>query len=207
VQIFNSQATWRLKIVSGQQFMFIIGEFTVKDEVVETNFACDLHRCKGACCTIEGGRGAPLLDEEIERIGDAIPRALDYVDEIHRSYIMAHGFYEGERGDYTTRCIDDRACVFVFRENGIAKCSLERAFEEGKTSWKKPISCHLFPIRESGGRPGVLRTEYIPECTGGLARGNDEGVRLFEFLEEPLRRRFGDEWYERLRYRTNGDRI
>lgn len=175
--------------------MFIIGEAIVQSDVTDSKFSCDLDKCKGACCTMEGGRGAPLLDEELGQIKKSLPFAMEYLDSKHRAHIDTHGFIEGKTGDFTTECIDNKACVFVYYENGIAKCSLERAFEEGKTSWKKPISCHLFPIRISNGNPPTVMYERISECTAGVEKGQYNNTSLVTFLEEPLRRRFGDAWY------------
>ncbi len=185
--------------------MFIIGEAIVQNPVTDAYFCCDLEKCKGACCTLEGGRGAPLLDEEIEPMSNSLPFALEYVDRKHLSYIEEHGFFEGSTGDYTTKCIDNKACVFVYYQNGIARCSLERAFEEGYTSWKKPISCHLFPVRISNGKPTMVRYEQIAECSAGVKKGKRDAIPLVMFLEEPLRRRFGDEWYLYLLTQVNGE--
>jgi hypothetical protein len=184
--------------------MLIIGEAVVWEDVVEAQFMCELRSCKGACCTMEGGRGAPLLDEEIPLMEKALPAAKKYISDSHRSYIEKYGFFEGEPADFTTRCIDNRACVFVYYDDDIAKCSLERAFNEGKTDWKKPISCHLFPLRVSRGAMPAIRYEEITECRAGVENGRKEKVRLISFLEEPLRRRFGDEWYENLLHHLNG---
>lgn len=178
--------------------MHIIGDVIVQDSVLSSKFACALEECKGACCTLEGGRGAPLREDELYRIEEAIPSVLGFLSEVHRSHIRAHGFFEGKPGDYSTTCVDDKACVFVYYERGIAKCSLERAYNEGLTSWKKPLSCHLFPVRITNGSTVIVQTEYIAECDPGKRKGTTDNVKLICFLEEPLRRRFGDEWYEHL---------
>lgn len=184
--------------------MFINGEAIIQNNVVDAKFSCNLSKCKGACCTMEGGRGAPVLDEEIVHLEKSLPYAREHLDRTHRAHIAKYGFIEGTTGDYTTRCIDSKACVFVYYEDGIAKCSLERAYNEGKTGWKKPISCHLFPIRISNGKPAMIGYEQIPECNAGVAMGSDENISLIEFLEEPLRRRFGNEWFTNLLEQLNG---
>jgi Fe-S-cluster containining protein len=178
--------------------MFVIGEATVQEDVVSVKFACDHSRCKGACCTMKGGNGAPLLDEEIEKIQKAAPFARRYLSETHKQLLDELGFYEGKPGDYSTLCLYDRACVFVYYEGEIARCSLERAYIEGLTDWIKPMSCHLFPVRISNGTGTTLRYERISECSPGRDRGKREGISLPEFLEDSLRRRFGTEWYEEL---------
>lgn len=184
--------------------MFIIGEAIVQKSVVDAKFSCNLQKCKGACCTMEGGRGAPLLDEEIGHIENSLPFAREVLDSKHREYITKRGWIDGRPGDRATHCIDGKACVFVYFEAGIAKCSLERVYNEGKTAWKKPISCHLFPLRITDGQPTMIGYEQISECSAGVAKGIHENINLIEFLEEPLRRRFGDEWFTNLLLQLNG---
>jgi hypothetical protein len=92
-------------------------------------------------------------------------------------------------------CVDQQECVFVYLDDGIAKCSFERAWQEGMISWRKPISCHLFPIRVHTMGRDFLRYVEIEECAGGRKHGSEEGVSLVEFLKEPLVRRYGEAWY------------
>ncbi|MBI3194447.1 MAG: DUF3109 family protein [Ignavibacteriae bacterium] len=184
--------------------MFIIGEVRVETQIGTIQFACDLKRCKGACCTMPGGRGAPLLESEISEIERAFPVIRKYLPESHLQAITEQGMYEGTRGSRATMCIDDGACVFVYHDGDIARCSLERAFLNGETEWKKPISCHLFPIRVSAFSGTTLRYEEIEPCEPALEEGKREKIPLFEFLKEPLVRRFGEAWYQEL-YKTCND--
>ncbi len=176
--------------------MFIIGEAVIEDEVCDEQFACDVSGCRGACCTLEGGRGAPLEDREVEEIRRAFPAVEDFLPRRSLETIRKVGVVEGRPGDYATPCVESRECVFVYFDRGIARCSFERAYREGKTSWRKPISCHLFPIRVRRYGQEFLRYEQIDECAAGRRRGAGEGVLLSEFLKEPLVRRFGEAWYE-----------
>ncbi len=179
--------------------MFIIGEITVDASVTETRFGCDLNACKGACCTFPGGRGAPLNDSEIAEIERAFPVIRAYLPPEHRSVIERHGLIDGTSGNYATPCVDGKACVFVYYDGDIAKCSFERAFYEKKIAWQKPVSCHLFPVRI--GRNGTeIHYEYFSECEPALARGKKEGLRLSEFAAVPLARTFGTEWNESLQH-------
>ena len=129
--------------------MFIIGEATIEEDIGHERFSCDLNRCKGACCTLPGGRGAPLDDSEVEEIARAYPSAQKYLSPRHMQMIEQSGMIEGGPGNFATACIDDKECVFVFYEDGIARCSFEKAFLNGEISWRKPLSCHLFPVRIS----------------------------------------------------------
>ncbi|HLF20017.1 MAG TPA: DUF3109 family protein, partial [Bacteroidota bacterium] len=156
----------------------------------------DLNACKGACCTLPGGRGAPLLDSEINEIQKAFPLIQKYLGPDHRHRIEEKGLFEGSDGDYTTPCYKNRACVFVTYEQGIAKCSFEKSFMNGEISWRKPLSCHLFPIRVERGTQDKLRFEFISECIPALDKGNLEDTYLSDFLKEALVRAYGELWYE-----------
>jgi hypothetical protein len=121
----------------------------VRREIAEIPFKCDLMKCKGACCTFESHYGAPIRWEEVNIINDIVPKVLNYLPPDHKREIEDKGFYEVKKDEPLIRSIDNRACVFVYYENGIAKCSIEKAYLEGKIDFRKPISCHLFPIRIS----------------------------------------------------------
>lgn len=177
--------------------MFIISEAVIDDAIVQSNFCCDLEQCKGACCTSEGGRGAPLEDDEVLEIEKAYPIVKQYLDEKNIRTIEAAGLYNGTPGDFATNCIERRECVFVYVDNSIAKCSFEKAYEQGKIDWRKPISCHLFPIRVRHFGQEFVRYEVIDECSGGRTKGETEQVKLHDFLKEPLVRKFGEAWYEK----------
>ncbi len=175
--------------------MFIIGEAVIEDDVARERFACNLAECKGACCTLPGGRGAPLADSELDELQRAAPHALVYLSERHRQTIGREGYMEGVPGSMATVCIDDRDCVFVFYEDGIARCALEKAYLGGATTWRKPISCHLFPIRISQGSREKLRYERLPECAPARKHGLTTGTPLFEYLKDALVRTYGEGWY------------
>ncbi len=179
--------------------MFVIGEVEIDEQLAHERFSCDVAECKGACCTLHGGRGAPLEDHEVGEIMSASAAALKYLSDSHRTYIEQHGMVEGAPGDRTTVCIDNRDCVFVCYEEGIARCSFEKAYLNGESDWRKPLSCHLFPIRNKRGERHHLRYEMISECRPGVSRGRRERTPLYKFLEEPLTRAFGTEWYELFR--------
>jgi len=167
-------------------------------EVFTTHFVCDLEKCKGACCTLESEYGAPLLEEELALIEAALPAALEYLPAEHRAEIMKNGFSENKEGELVTRSVNNRACVLVYYVNGVAKCALERAYFDGKTTFRKPISCHLFPIRIADFMGEVLRYEQFSECAPALERGKQEKVTIFEFCKEALERKYSKEWFIKL---------
>jgi hypothetical protein len=178
--------------------MFIIGEAVVDEAVLQASFCCDIVRCKGACCCIEGGRGAPLEDSEILEIKKAFPSVKQHLPERSLRVIEDVGLFEGTPGDYATPCVERRECVFASFENGVALCSFEKAYERGETRWRKPMSCHLFPIRIRKVETDTIQYEQIDECAPGRERGLLQSVRLHEFLREPLVRKYGEAWYTEL---------
>ena len=175
--------------------MFIIGEAFVDDDVARASFCCDLAVCKGACCSLAGGRGAPLEDFEVSEIDRAYPIVKKYLSERHIRTIEALGLVEGRPGDFATTCISDCECVFTCFEENIAHCAFEKAFLEGQTGWRKPLSCHLFPIRVRRFGREFVRYEQIEECRAGRERGQKEQIMLYDFLRTSLVRKYGYSWY------------
>jgi hypothetical protein len=167
----------------------------IEDNIADIKFSCNIPACKGACCTIAGGKGAPLLNEEIDLIKQLFPVIRSYLPQEHIDTIIQSGLYEGMPDSYTTMCYNNRACVFVFYENGIARCAFEKVFFEMKTGWQKPLSCHLFPIRIDRGMITRLRYEQINECEPAVHCGLQNNIYLSSFLKEPLIRAFGSNWY------------
>ena len=168
-------------------------------DVFEKHFVCDLNACKGACC-VEGDSGAPLLKEE-EKI-------LDEIYEKVKPYMRKEGITEIENqgaavydadGDLTTPLVNNCECAFVTFENGITKCTIEKAYLDGKTEFKKPISCHLFPIRIKEYRDfDAVNYEEIKICKPACACGSKLEIPVYAFLKEPLVRKYGEEWYKEL---------
>ncbi len=176
--------------------MAVIDEVLVEDGIFTKKFCCDLKKCKGACCTFYGEYGAPVLDEEVEIISECKSFAEKYLSTRAKDYIKLHGFVEGVPGDFSTVCIDNKDCVFVYFENNIAFCALEKAFLSGETSFRKPLSCHLFPIRVAYWNNGSLYFSEISECEPAVLKGENENILLADSLKEALVRKFGDSWYK-----------
>jgi hypothetical protein len=178
--------------------METIGTALVEDKILTTLFCCDLAVCRGACCTLEGGRGAPVEDHEVREIERAYPAIRPSLRAESLAVIEARGLVEGGTGNFSTPCIDNRECVYVVFVDGIARCAFETAYEDGRTAWPKPLSCHLFPIRVQSAREDVLHYESIHECAGGRARGEAEKVPLPLFLRPALTRKYGEQWMNQL---------
>jgi hypothetical protein len=183
--------------------MVIVDNTMVDDEVTSTTFCCNLKACKGVCCCLEGGRGAPLMDDEVALIAEAFPHARQYLGPKSMEIIAEEGLVEGWVGSYATPCIDNRECVYVYFDEGIARCAFERAYAEGKTRWQKPLSCHLFPIRVRHVGHTLVRYEKLPECHPAREHGAASNIALVDFLKEPLIRAFGEPWYAKLQERCH----
>jgi Protein of unknown function (DUF3109) len=170
----------------------------VRSEILETPFVCDVVKCKGACCTLKSEYGAPVNNTEIEEIEKILDIVKEYLSEEHRSEIERNAFWEEKGDELLLRSVDKRACVFVYYENDIARCSLEKAFFEGKTNFRKPISCHLFPIRVTKFGGDILRYEKISECEPALENGKEKNITIAEFCRESLKRLYGKKWVSKL---------
>ncbi len=168
-------------------------------DIFEKYFVCDLNACKGACC-VEGDSGAPLLKEENNILEDIYEKVKPYMRKKGITAIENQGIavYDSE-GDLTTPLVNNRECAFVTYENGISKCTIEKAYLDGKTDFKKPISCHLFPIRIKEYHDfDAVNYEEIKICKPACACGSKLKVPVYAFLKEPLIRKYGQAWYKEL---------
>jgi hypothetical protein len=180
--------------------MLEIGRTIISLDVLEKHFLCDLLKCKGACC-VEGDSGAPLTKEEAKKIDDIYHIIEGTLPEINKKTIKQHGSsYIDNDGDLVTTLVNNRECAFSFHDNkGILKCSIEKAYFEGYTDFRKPISCHLFPIRITEyKRFDAINYEKLDICKPGRQCGVSEKLPLYKFLKDPLIRKYGKEWYQDL---------
>jgi hypothetical protein len=180
-----------------------IDNVLVSDEVVEAQFVCDLNKCKGGCCE-DGDAGAPLNVKELEVLNEIYETIKPYLTPEGIRWIEKHGRYNYDREyGWVTPTIDGTICAYGLRdENGIIKCGIEQAYRDGKIEFKKPISCHLYPIIVREGKNGDYdRMNYEPRevmCKPACKLGKKLKVPVYEFLKEPLIRRYGPEFYEAL---------
>ena len=169
-------------------------------DLVERYFCCDLDSCLGQCC-IDGDAGAPITEEERGKLEEVLPAVIDDLLPAARREIEENGVaYVDCEGDLVTSIVDGRNCVFTtYGPGGMCMCALEKAWREGRIDFMKPMSCHLYPvrIREYDGFTAVNFHRWkICRCAEILGRKN--GIRAYRFLEGPLVRRFGREWYDEL---------
>lgn len=180
--------------------MIEVGSTLLHEDVIRENFVCNLSRCKGACC-LEGDSGAPLNHDELDILHEIYPKVKPYMTQKGIDTVEREGTHVTDfEGDYTTPCVDtNKECAYVTWENGITKCAIEKAWEQGDISWKKPISCHLYPIRVTNYPEfDVLNYDRWSICSPACSFGNELKVRVFEFLKEPLIRKYGAGWYKEL---------
>ncbi len=165
----------------------------------EKNFVCDLGECKGECC-IEGDSGAPLESNEVDEVKKAFPIIKKYLDKKYLDIIEKEGIYiVDEDGDNVTPCYKNNECVYTIFEDGIAKCAFEIAFNKGDIGFKKPISCHLYPIRITEYKKfDAINYEKRKICKAARIYGTKLQVPVYKFLKEPLTRKYGEEWYKKV---------
>lgn len=180
--------------------MIQIDDTIVSLDLIERFFCCDLASCRGECC-IEGDAGAPITAEEYEKLQELTPLVWDDLTPAARKVLEEQGpAYYDEEGDLVTSIVNGRDCVFTtYAPGGACLCALEKAYREGRSEFCKPESCALYPVRlqEFDGFTAVnLHRWKICKCAEVL--GRRQKLRAYQFLKEPLTRRFGEEWYARL---------
>jgi hypothetical protein len=183
----------------GKNRLIDIQGVLINFDIISAKFCCDLEKCKGACCFLNGGKGAPLAQDEIETIKSIYQIIKDELSEKSIDVVQTRGIFEGSPGEYNINCIDDRDCIFVYYENKIAKCAIERAYINGRIKWRKPLSCHLYPIRINHFGGDVLRYSRISECMPAIKNGSNKMINLIDFLKEPLIRKYGLKWFEEIK--------
>jgi Protein of unknown function (DUF3109) len=184
--------------------MIAIDNKLISDEIIEEKFVCDLSKCKGGCCE-DGDAGAPLENEEKNFVQQYYPMIKEYMTSAGIKIVEEKGFFEYDRSfGWVTPTIDGGLCVYGKKDKkGWIVCGFEKAYNEGKIPWKKPISCHLFPIKLTKSRkePVTEYINYMPRetlCSPACALGEKLKVPVYQFLKEPLIRKYGQEFYDTL---------
>lgn len=178
--------------------MILIDDTLLSTELFDRKFCCDLKACKGACC-VEGESGAPLEPEELEEVEKAFPIIRDRLKLDSLAVIEAQGLHVVDAdGDHVTPIVDGRECVYAtFDEDGTAKCAFEQAHLEGKLAWRKPISCHLYPIRLTQLKDLVaVNYHRWPICESAVSCGAGLNLSVLQFCRSSLERKFGAAWFE-----------
>lgn len=178
-------------------------------DIITERFCCDLAKCKGRCC-VEGDAGAPVTLDEMVQIEDNLDAVWGDLSASAQSVIDAQGVaYTDVEGELVTSIVNGKDCVFTCYRNldtpdGMVEncclCAYERAYRKGKTTWCKPISCALYPIRVKTLRNGMTALAYNrwEVCRDAVEKGRQLDIPLYRFLREPLINRFGEQWYQEL---------
>ena len=183
--------------------MIIIQDKIVSDELVEEQFLCNLDACKGACCW-EGDAGAPLEKEELAILEDIYPTVSPYLSPAGRAAITRQGLYliDEEDGEYRTPLIDNAPCSYMILDNtGKAQCGIEQAWQAGDIAFRKPISCHLYPIRITKNLSTnfeALNYDRWDICTAACTKGKAAKLPVYRFAKDALIRKYGADFYDEL---------
>ena len=178
-----------------------VGDVILTSEIITEYFCCDLDACKGICC-VEGDSGAPLTLDEVGELENVTDDVWSDLSAAAQTVIDTQGVaYTDCVGDLVTSIVHGRDCVFTcYGENGCCYCATDKAYREGRTAWCKPISCALYPIREKQFSNGLVGLQYHrwDICKDAVAKGKELNLRIYQFLKDPLIRRFGKAWYDEL---------
>ena len=177
-----------------------VSNILVSSDIITEQFCCDLDKCHGICC-VEGDAGAPVTLDEIAGIEDSLDTVWGDMSASAQAVVDKQGVaYTDREGDLVTSIVGGKDCVFTCYENGCYLCALERTYRQGKTSFIKPISCALYPIREKRINSDIVALNYNrwDVCRDAVKKGQELGLPVYRFLEGPLVRRFGKEWYDEL---------
>jgi Fe-S-cluster containining protein len=181
----------------------IVEDLVISEDILTEFFVCNLNSCKGACCW-EGDFGAPLDKSELEILKQITPKVLSYLPEKSIQILSEHGPYQWyeENEEFGTTLVDNGPCVFMTKDElGIAKCGIEAAWKDGKINWRKPSSCHLYPIRVVKNKNGddyALNYDRWEICSNACDGKSSLKVPLYEFVKDALIHRYGEEFYQQL---------
>ncbi|MBQ2122973.1 MAG: DUF3109 family protein [Bacteroidaceae bacterium] len=178
-----------------------VGDVLLTSDIITEKFCCDLEACKGICC-VEGDAGAPVTVEEIAELENVVEHIVDDLSPKALKVLEEQGVaYTDQEGDLVTSIVDNKDCCFTcYSPDGTCLCATERAFRAGKTSWCKPISCYLYPVREKTLSDGTVALNYHRwnVCHDAVKKGRELNLPVWKFLREPLIKRFGADWYTEL---------
>ena len=179
--------------------MIQIGEIIVSQELLQNHFICDLPRCEGNCC-IYGDSGAPLEEHEVELLEQHLDSIKPFMRAEGLRAVSEQGAWVVDLdGDKVTPLVDREECAYVYFEEGIAKCAIEKAFEQDAVPFQKPVSCHLYPIRVTKLKNGIaLNYHRWSICEPARILGNKMGTPVFRFLKGAITRVYGEKFYNEL---------
>lgn len=172
----------------------------VSTDIITERFLCDLGSCRGICC-VEGNAGAPLEPDEAEVLSREWEAYKPFMTGAGVAAVESQGFaIVDDDGDLVTPLVGDAECAYSYSRDGVTLCAIEKAWAEGLTRFRKPVSCHLYPIRVVRFGNGSLGLGYHrwAVCDGARKLGRERGVPVFRMLREAIVRRFGEEFFSAL---------
>jgi len=180
--------------------MIQIGKTLVSEDIIEKDFVCNLNACKGQCC-IDGDAGAPLEEDELQIMKDIYPKVKPFMRTKGIAEVEKQGVYTTNTdGEHETTLIDNADCAYViYDDNNVALCAIEEAYNQGEIDWKKPVSCHLYPVRvrdytEFSG----INYDRWSICDDACTLGAELQTPVYKFVKQALVRKFGEDWYSEL---------
>jgi hypothetical protein len=179
--------------------MIQIGDKIISRELFDNHFICHLEKCKGNCC-VYGDAGAPLEDDEASRLEENLEQLKAFLRHEGIEALEKKGAWQrDDDGEKVTPLVGDDECAYVVYEKGIARCGIENAYEEGAVPFRKPVSCHLYPIRATRlNQATALNYHRWGICEPARILGRKQGLPVFQFLKEPITRVYGKEFYRQL---------
>ncbi|HAV54739.1 DUF3109 family protein [Aequorivita vladivostokensis] len=180
--------------------MFQLGKTIVSEDIIAKDFVCNLNACKGACC-IEGEAGAPVTEEEVTILKEIYPKVKPFLRPEGIAAIEKQGTHiKTDLDELETPLVDGRECAYVtFTDKGIASCGIEDAFNAGSIDFRKPISCHLYPVRvQDYSEFAAVNYHRWPICDDACTLGKELQVPVYKFVKAALIRKFGENWYSEL---------
>lgn len=179
--------------------MIQLGKTIISEDIIEKDFVCNLSACKGACC-VDGDAGAPLEEEELKILMDIYPKVKPFLRKEGIKAIEEQGLFTTSEGEYETTLIDGKDCAYViFNDKKTALCGIEEAYNQGEISWKKPLSCHLYPIRvQDYSEFSAVNYHKWEICDDACTLGKELQIPVYKFVKEALIRKFGENWYAEL---------
>lgn len=180
--------------------MFQLGKTIVSEDIIKKDFVCNLSACKGACC-IDGDAGAPLEIDEAKILEDIYPKIKPFLRQEGIDAIEQQGIYvTTKEGELETPLINGADCAYViFDEKHTALCAIEEAYNQGEVTWKKPVSCHLYPVRVKDYTEfSAVNYHHWQICDDACILGKELQVPVYKFVKEALIRKFGEDWYMEL---------
>jgi len=179
--------------------MFQLNKTIVSEEILEKEFVCNLSACKGACC-VDGDAGAPLDEEETKILAEIFPKVKPFLRPEGVKAIEEQGTHVvSDFGELETPLIDGKDCAYVIFDGKTALCGIEQTYNQGIVDWKKPVSCHLYPIRiKEYSDFSAVNYHKWHICSDACALGEKLGVPVYQFVKEALVRKFGQQWFDEL---------